>query len=207
MTARILRSAIAGIHDFEAQAATHAVEMREWRAHQERVSADEAAGVIGIERHWPLKRPTAHPAVEAAVNEKSEMDFDLIEDGPTADDLLRLKKEALSQIVHQAEHAAISSIVPLGKQRFRDIRRQEIEAADIERAAEDGGLLKMAATAIGLRGRRDRTQAETDFLEQHQDEQSRIRAIQRAAAEAQHDIEDLTSETVDAWSVPDLSAF
>jgi hypothetical protein len=231
MTARILKSSIGSIEDFPARAAAFAVEMKEWRAHDARMRADEVKGVTGIEKHWAHPRPTAHPLIEAAVNENSEMDYELVDDGPTAEQILRMKKNDLLSKIHQAESAAIGKIFPYGKQRFLNIRENEIRSAiaiiEFEnaraavRAAEEAaalefannGFLKSVSEAIGLRKTRiaspppiaqQRAIAPEDdaFLKEQDDRRSKIEAIQYASAKAQHDIEDLSADTIDAWQAP-----
>ncbi len=233
MTARILKSSIIGIDDFAARAAEFAVELKEWRAHDARVKADEAAGVIGIEKHWSHPRPTAHPLVEAAVNENSEMDYELVDDGPTAEQILRTKKNDLLRQIQQAEHDAIGAVVPHGKQMFFNIRENKIradvavlefeEARAAVRAAEaealafaDSGFLKSVSKAIGLRKSRTiapppiappRTISPEDdaFLKEQDNRRSKMEAIRYASAKAQHDIEDLSADTVDSWRTPALN--
>lgn len=229
MTHRILQSAIAGIVDFPAKAAAHAVEMKAWRAHMARVKDDEAAGVTGIDKHWPLKRPSSHPLVEAAVNENDEMDFDLVDDGPTPEQVLRARKDALLRDVIHLEQAALAELAPFGKRRLliqregdilaahRDrVRRNEemahAEHAQLVREHHDVGLIKSAASAIGLRKEPVMPPIvapvmppdDAGYVAEQAELRRRSEAIARAAAQAQHDIEDLTAETVDAWRAPDF---
>lgn len=231
MTVQILKSSISGIDDFAASAAAFAVEMKEWRAHDARVKVDEAAGVTGIEKHWFHPRPTAHPLIEAAVNENSEMDYDLVDDGPPAEQVLRTKKDDLLRQIQQAEHAAIGTVVPHGKQMFFNIRENKIRAAvaaiefeeasaAVRAAAEaatlafaDSGFLKSVSKAIGLRKPHTiapppiappRTIAPGDdaFLKEQDDRRSKMEDIRYASAKAQHDIEDLSADTIGSWRAP-----
>lgn len=132
MTAKILKSKIAGIHDFPATVAAHAVEMRDWRAHMARVKEDETNGVVGIDKHMPHPRPSSHPIVESAVNENNEADFEIVDDGPTPEMVLSAKKTTLMIAVDQAEQRAIAATSPFGKRRLFNIRESKIRAADVE---------------------------------------------------------------------------
>jgi hypothetical protein len=61
MKQKIAASAIAGIKDFAAVAASHAVEMKAWRQHMARVKQDEKNDVPIERRHVAYPRPRAHP--------------------------------------------------------------------------------------------------------------------------------------------------
>lgn len=203
MTARINRSAIAGIADFPAEAARFAVEMKNWRAHMARVKQDEVAGVTGIEKHVAHPRPSAHPVVEAAVNENCEMDYELVDDGPSPNQVLAHKKAELARAVGLAEHAAIGAVVPHGKRRLLSHRENVIRIAHAPRSK---GIIKSAATAIGLMKNEDPVMSTEDaaFLQDQAQRQQMIEDIELKAAQAYHDIEDLTLETIDAWQTPDF---
>lgn len=202
MTACINKSAIAGLHDFPALAAAFAVEMKNWRAHMVRVKQDEAAGVTGIEKHVAHPRPSAHPAVEAAVNENAEMDYEIVDDGPSPDQVLAHKKAELSQRVVLAEHAAIGAVVPHGKRRLLSHQENAISSAHAPRPL---GLIKSVATAIGLLDAGPTMSAEdAAFIKEQARQRQKIEAIELKAAQAYHDIEDLTLETLDAWQIPDF---
>lgn len=205
MTARILKSSLAGFADFAATAATHAVEMKNWRAHMARVQQDEAAGVTGIDRHWPHPRPSAHPLVEAAVNENDEMDFEIVDDGPTPDQVLRARKNELLGEVYRLEQIAIAAIVPPGKRRFLNLRESEIVSDHAERLrTHNDGILKAAASAMGLRKEPEMSEADAAYLNEQMQRRQKIAAVEAAAAQAMHDIEDLTAETIGAWQIPDF---
>lgn len=45
---------------------------------------------------------------------------------------------------------------------------------------------------------------DTKHLEEQKARREKIQAIARAAAQAQHDVEDLTAETIGDWKVPDF---
>ena len=201
MTAKILKSAIAGIRDFPARAAAHAVEMKNWREHMARVKDDEAKGVTGIEKHWPHPRPDAHPLVEAAVNENCDMDYELVDDGPTPDQVLREMKNRLIETVSQLERTAIEAVAPPGKWRLLNMRENSIIEAQAERMKEVG-VVASVATAIGLKKPPGLSEEDAAHISAQNDLRRKIQSIQRSAAQAHSDIEDLTAETIDGWQMP-----
>jgi hypothetical protein len=205
-------SAVAGIRNFAAAAAAHAVEMRAWRAHMARVKEDEKDDVPIERRHVAYPRPRAHPMVEHAVDENDEVNFEVVDDGPTAAELLAARKAALMSEVSIAENKAVDAIVPPGKRRLFNLRESEISAADQEKrialTVSNSGLLKkitgnaLTADQIAAKIEADRPAEDTALLQAQKERRARIEAIERAAAQAQHDIEDLTAETVGSWKLP-----
>jgi hypothetical protein len=203
---------------FDVMVAAHAHEMKNWRAHMARVADDEKNGVTGIDRHVSYPQPEAHPMVAAAVNENDEPDYEIVDDGPTPAQIFEAKKAALLNAVSQAEFAAIEAVVPMGKRRMFAYRETAILAADQQLAAAlapaPPGLLQSLATKIGLVDQEpvdivsdvaaQRAPEDTQFLAEQEERRQKIAAIELAAAQAHHDIEDLTPETIDAWQMPDL---
>lgn len=217
MTYRISKIVLerCALGDFAARAATHAVAMKEWRAHMARVKEDEANGVTGIEKHMGHPRPMEHELVEAAVNENDEMDYEIVDDGPTPDQVLRGRKDDLLAEVARAEHAALETIAPAGKRRLLNIRHDDIRTADRGRALkilQNRSKLSKAATAVGLLDPIDidaevakmRPAEETELLEQISIREQRFAVVQRLAAQASHDIEDLTIDSINDWKMPDF---
>jgi hypothetical protein len=211
MTYRIAKSQI--FPGFEVAIAAHAKEMRDWRAHMIRVREDENNGVTGIDRHVAHPRPGAHPLVEAAVNENDVADYEIVDDGPTPEQILTSKKNNLMNDVSVAEASAIAAISPpLGKQRLLSMRENDIRVADgkIMDEIQRPGLLAAAAVAVGISKPVDtmaevlrrRPAEDTKFLEEQADRRERTSKINRAAAQMHSDIEDLTLETIDAWKMP-----
>lgn len=205
MKHQILASEIAGIADFPAGAAAHAVEMKAWRAHQRRVEADQKNGVPKAEAHWPQPQPRAHPLVERAVDENDEANFEIVDDLP--DPLIAKKAQLLDQ-VSRAEVAAIAAVAPPGKRRLHALRENDIRAADgrlfAELQAGNGGILRSALSADEMqRAVVDaRNPDDTKHLADQDDRRARIAEIERKAAQAHHDIEDLTTETIGSWKPP-----
>ena len=202
-------SAIASIKDFAAAAASHAVEMRSWRAHMARVNEDAANDVPKERRHVAYPRPRAHPLVERAVDEKDEVNFEIIDDGPTAAEKLAARKDALWNEVSIAENKAIDAVIPPGKRRFFNLRESAIQEDDQAKAialsASSSGLLKkitgnaLTADQIAAQIEAERPAEDTALLKAQKERRARIEA---AAAKAHHDIEDLTAETVGSWKLP-----
>lgn len=81
------------------------------------------------------------------------------------------------------------------------------------------GLIAKAATALGLKSEaeevklldpqfeieRVRSASDSQHLQDQADRAAKIESIQRAAAQAHSDVEDLTIDTVDAYQVPDFT--
>ena len=88
-----------------------------------RVNEDAANDVPIERRHVAYPRPRAHPLVERAVDEKDEVNFEIVDDGPTAAEKLAAHKDALWNEVSIAENKAIDAVVPLGKRRFFNLAR------------------------------------------------------------------------------------
>lgn len=217
MTYRISKTVLerCDLGDFAARAAAHAVAMKDWRAHMALVKNDEDKDVPAIERHMPFPRPIEHELVEAAVNERDEMDYKVVDDGPTPDQVLQEKKSQLLLAIAHAETAALETIVPAGKRRLLNMQHNDIRAADMERAAkivEGRGKMAKAVTAVGLISAPDleaevakaRPAEETEQLDRHAEREKKFAAIHRAAAQAAHDVEELTPDNIDSWKAPDF---
>jgi hypothetical protein len=212
MKQQIPASAIAGIKGFSVVAAAHASEMKSWRAHTARVAEDKKNDVPIERRHVAYPRPRAHPLVESAVDENDEVNFEIIDDGPTAEEKLAARKAELLHAVSIAENKAIDAVVPLGKRRLFNLREAAILEADRARSVSllesNSGLLKkitgaaMSADQIAARVEAERPAGDTTFLLEQKQRSDRLAAIQLGAAQAHHDIEELTAETVGSWKLP-----
>jgi hypothetical protein len=157
-------------------------------------------------------RPRAYSWVEHAVDEKDEVNFEIVDDGPTAEERLAARKAELINEVAIAENKAIDAVVPPGKRRLFNLRESSIQVADqakaVALAASSIGLLKRLTGAtitpdqIAARIEAERPADDTAHLQAQQQRRARIEAIQLAAAQAHHDIEDLTAETIGSWKLP-----
>lgn len=214
MTYRVAKSQM--FDGFEARVAAHAFEMKHWRGHMAQVAEDQKNDVEPMKRHVAHPRPASHPLVEACVNENDLADYEIVDDGPSAEQILDDQKEHLIGQISIAERDAIVAVVPAGKQRLFDIRELDIRQADSKIISElqKPGFVAAALAAVGIAKMIDfsielpkrRPAEDTRFLGEQTARRERIVAIQRKAAQAHHDIEDLTADTIGAWVMPDLNS-
>lgn len=214
MTAKINKSTIDAFPaQFDLVVAEHAGLLRHWREHMARVEAQKDKDVAPIDRFQPFERPRASDLVESAINEKFEADYEVIDDSAT---VIELKKRELIGRVQQLEGEAILAIVPAGKQRLMAMREEQIREADSALGAEllagakKPGLIKRLlgdteTVDISASIEEIRPAADTEFLAELKEVRRRVRAINFIAAQAMHDIEDLTVDTVGQWKEPDFS--
>ncbi len=218
MTAKILKSQVS--QDFELAVANYAQAMREWRAHMKRVEADAKNGVEGIEKHEPYARPYAPELIDAAVDEEGNPDYEIVDDGPTPEQILVAKKSVLFQAVLQAEAAAGEKIVPTGKRRLFNLQESSIYESDAKLAADlrkkkKGRIAKVWDAALGKDVdavaveeadiRAARPKKDTDHLDAQAGRREKLNALAMKSAQALADIQDLTADNVDAWKMPDFT--
>lgn len=214
MTYKIARSrAGAG---FELAVAHHAEHMRDWRKQESLVARDIANKVSIEDAHAPFPRPRSREEIEAAVNENDEPDFEIVEDGPTPDQILQAKKYELLQKIAVAEQDAIAAAsLPLGKRRAANLLESDILAADASRTAEikPPGLTKKVLAAVGLVDmpapedvaaavRTARPDEHNDHIDAQEDRRRRVDGIIRQASAMMSDVEDLTLDTIEKWQMP-----
>jgi hypothetical protein len=212
MKQKIPASAVAGITNFAVVAASHAVETKAWRAHMARVTDDQRNDVPIERRHVAYPRPRAHPMVERAVDENDEVNFEVVDDGPTAAELLAARKAELLNAVSFAEAKAIDAIAPVGKRRLFNMRESTIRESDQLVAgalyAKNSGFIKkligvvLDDKQIAAKIEAERPIEDTKHLQEQEERRARVAAIQLVAAKAHHDIEDLTAETISGWKLP-----
>ncbi|CCE07324.1 exported hypothetical protein [Bradyrhizobium sp. STM 3843] len=212
MKQKIPASAIAGIKNFHVAAAAHAAEMRSWRAHMARVEDDQKNDVPIERRHVAYPRPRAHPLIESVLDENDDLNFEVVDYGPTTAERLAARKAELMSEVSLAESRAIDAVVPPGKRRLFNLRETAIRTADNAKATElfeaNSGLLKKITGAvlttdqIAARVEAERAPEDTTLLKAQDERRERIAAIEMAAAQAHHDIEGLTAETIGSWKLP-----
>lgn len=205
MTVQIKRSQVGPNFEIEVAAFVH--DLRGWREHMSRVERDKKnQDLPDIERHMAHPRPVYPAIVEAAVNENGDADYVLIDDLPTADHILAGKKRALMHAVSISEAEAFNQVCPAGKRRLFSIREDEILAADSKIAA--GVQMSWLKRAVGAQPdieaeiKAKRSPEDAAHLEDQKRRREQTRTIERIAAQAMHDIEDLTTETVDGWTAP-----
>lgn len=217
MTAKISKTIVDNFPEFDRIVAEFAEQLRHWRDHQaiaDQQEAEIAAGkeIPPIERYTRFDRPRAAQVVESAINEKFEPDYEVVEDPAE----LPRKKSALIARVQELEGAAVLAIVPAGKQRLMAMREEQIKEADnalgaeLVAGAKKPGLIKRLlgdteTVDIGASIEELRPVPDTEFLAELKEVRRRVRAISLIAAQAMHDIEDLTADTIGQWKEPDFS--
>jgi len=213
MTAKIYKSAIDAFPNFDLAAAEHADKLRHWRAHMAKVEAEKGNDRIApIDRHQPYERPRAHNLIEAAIDDKFNVAYEVIDDSSAT---LAAKKQQLIERVTGAEREAIAAVLPPGKSRLYMMREASIQEEDgarasllagqqkpglIQRLTGGGGDFDLAAAVA-----EQRPAADTKFLQEMQELRRRVKAIDLIAAQAMHDVEDLTLDTIGQWKMPDFS--
>lgn len=217
---KIAKSFLKANPQFDVAVAEHAERVRHWRAHMKRVEEDKAKGdkVAPIDRHQPYDRPRAPDLVDSCVDENGKVSYELEDDSA---EMLRQQKNQMIARVAELEAAAISAIVPPGRLRLLNLREGEIAAADSERAKmliegrKKPGLLKKLANSVAGGDEEpfdlaaaiaeQRPEEDNLLLAEQAERRARVAAIEKIAAQAMHDIEDLTVDTVGQWKEPDFS--
>ena len=118
---KIMKSQVAPT--FAADVARYAQEMTDWKSHMARVQADKAAGVPKQKAFAPYPAPVADPTVAGAIDANGKPNFQIVDDGPTPDQVVAAKKAALITQVRMAEQEAVARIVPPFKRRAFDSAR------------------------------------------------------------------------------------
>ena len=205
--------------EYELAVAEFAEAMRNWRAHMEKVKKDDEDGVQGIDRHTPYPRPVAPEIVDRAVDEDGKPDYEIVEDGPTAEQILAHKKAMLLSQIHEAEVVAGEKIVPYAKRRLYMLTESAIRNADVDLAAElkkkkKGRLAKVWDAARGIEVdaiaveaadlREQRPQKDTEHLDAQDERRKRFEELALRAAEAAAEVGDLTADNIDDWKIPDF---
>jgi len=126
--AKILKSQVGPT--FQADVAAYAKEMMDWKAHMAAVAADKAAGVPKEKAHAPFPPPIAPADVAAAVDDTGTPNYVIVDDGPTPDQVLAAKKQALISEIQEAEVAQIEKVIPAAKLRAAEFRAADIQVAD-----------------------------------------------------------------------------
>jgi hypothetical protein len=168
----------------------------------------------------PYPRPTAHPWVDACVkfeDGKFAPDFEIVNDDPKPEDILRAKKDELLHNISDNEQVAVRIVqLPPGKQRLVDLISAEIATREARRAE---ALWKEAADNAGGDPAKLPSYAEiekkilAERLPQHVDHLAgiesragRLAEIHRQAAKAMSTVEDLTLDNIDKFVIPTFDA-
>ena len=142
---KILKSHIGP--SFANEVASYGQQLSEWKEHMAHVAADKAANVPKDKAYAPYPAPVAPAEVMSAVDENGHPNYQIVDDGPTPDQVLSAKKQALFDRVSIIEDQAIQKIIPHGKLGILNYRSQQIEAKDTAaiHAAEADANLKASA--------------------------------------------------------------
>lgn len=176
-------------------------------------AAFAAAGAAWGELHKahldPYPRPNALVDVEAACRfdgEKFVEDYEVINDDPTPEQILRRKKDDLICKVQAAENVAIDKVrLPPGKQRLVNMVMAQITDADdtiarniLKNSTEEEKANLNLADEIAKR----RSPEHKKQLEEIEQRTKTISNIELQAALAMSEIEDLTTDNVDGYALP-----
>ena len=154
--------------------------------------------------------PTNHPLISAAVDAKGAISYELVDDSPTPDQVLQTKKQALFEQVSIAEFEAKQKVMPVGKQRLMNLKRSDIYIEDEKRSNEQ--IEAINSSPEKARGamnaalehpdfhRKARDKKSNEFLDDFDAKRVAIEKIERWGAQLHSDIEDLTLDTIDAWT-------
>lgn len=150
--------------------------MREYNAHLEGVRADAENEVLAPEDRRVAFPP---PYVDPLIMQAASEGYEII--GPSLDE----KKAALFAEVKRMESEALQAIIPPAKARHWDFRVREILAAHAPRipTGDDGA-----------------------FVDDIRDRRAKQIEVQRHCAKLEHDIDDLTDETIDSFVIAPFNA-
>ena len=207
MRHKVPKSTSDSFGDFLGKVVAHGAELKQWAEHMDRVARDaKNPNLVEAARHEPYPRPTAPADIEHSVGEDFQPNFEIIDDGLTADQKLAIKKNTLFSVVTAMENAALEAIVPSSKRRFFAIRESEVLASDRDaqlRLMDEGKpMTRKQLDDVALKARSDE---DARFMDEQAERRIKMDDIIRRAAKMHHDIEDLTAENVDAYKPESLS--
>lgn len=197
MTIKIKRSelrnwsgAFATDEDFAEHVRNYAAAVAEYNVHLKGVEADaKNEDLKPEERRVAFPPPDHHPLVKAAAEEGYEIV------GPSLDE----KKAALFAEVRRMESEALQSIIPPAKARHWAFHEADIRAkrhAAMVRTAEGQGQTFTIIVGDG----------DDLFMQDMEARRARQVVASRYAAKLEHDIDDLTDETVDSFAIAPFDA-
>lgn len=204
MTLKVPKSQVEGI-DFAAAVEEHVAALRAHEEHMAKVRAEE--GKKPEEREYEAyPAPTAHPLVDGAVRRVEgggfAADYVVEDDGPTAEERFARKRNDLLSAVTSAETKARAAVIAPGK-----VRLHAIKVADLAAKARERDRVKLlrrenpgdaVADAPQMTADDQRFAAEAEAIEK------RLDAINRHGAMMHAEIDDLTAETVDGWTMKEF---
>ena len=193
--------------NFESYVEAYSREFLAWKDHQEHVATNKF--------YTPYPPPTADSLVMESVDSNGKPNYQIEDDTDVVQqENLANKKELLISAVRQKEKDEIARIIPDGKRRAFDLRQDKIVAADSEREARIYAEQPVGMFLwLGIGPKKDAAKAKADavaqrtpddakFMEDQILRRNKISAIERAAAEMESTIEDLTISNIDDWRMP-----
>ena len=199
---------------FATDVARYASELSDWKAHMAKVEADKAAGVPKEKANAPFPPPDASPSVKAALDENGKPNFQIVDDGPSRDQVLAEKKKELITSVMIAADQASNRVWPAGKRKLASMKHMSIIKADGDRTnailAKSNGIFsafigtKKTLDQATAEAQAQRTPEDAKFAADIEARRAKIEEIEKASAQMQSDIEDLTIDNVDQWKMTQL---
>lgn len=178
MKHRFPLSAVRGA-DVAGTVASFLAEHAQWREHMRNVRATP-------ETHQAYPAPDPSRMVALAIDWDAAgipfENFEVFDDGPTPEEMLAKKRDDLSTAVTNAETIARAAVMAPGKARLHWIKVSDIAA----------------------KNPKERTPDEEKFAAEAAEIEKRLDAINRHGAMMHAEIEDLTAETIDGWTMKEF---
>lgn len=231
----------AGIEDVHEAVTSYAEAVRRWTEHHERVQSDalrpQAPEPIpgdflenqafetayqqwareAEERHQAYPMDQHHPAIMAAIRVDGgtvRPDYELVDDTPSPEAVLRSKKDALLGTILQEETRRKEAVSPPGRTRFMMLQLRGVQKRDQDRMSEYLEGLNLAGLKVGSAEQKDALRRSVDYKVDHgrtpedqrlmdtfEDLQAQQARVDDRAAELMGEVEDLTSSNVDSWKL------
>ena len=211
MTFKVLKSVASRIHNFDAAVQAHSYEMKQWRAHMERVRKDAGDPSIPPEhKHAAYPAPHAHEIIASSVDENDLPAYEIINDDLSAEETLSRKKAEFLAEAARAEALELVAVNPPGKRRLNNLRETDIRAADQQRYAEavekNKGLMKslgfVSRVDVYAEVERARDPDDTAHIRSQDVIRRKEEEIHRRYAKIMSGIEDLTVDNFGEWKLP-----
>lgn len=224
---QIASSQATAIGDYQSKVAAFAVEMTVWQQHSAKVGREE-----GFEAYPPPHaHKLIWQAIALADDGVSWIPhFVIKDDAPDAEVLLRGRKNALlAQVVAMEANQSVT-IFPPGKRRLYELKEGAVIARDRERrktieeeeaaarqdamsrlspeeasdAAKVAAILSSGKTPdqVAYETINGRSKEDTDFMAGYTAIRDAMNAAMMHSAQVCSDIEDLTAETIEGWTIP-----
>ena len=212
MTLSVKLSAIAGlglnVEEFGKRVARFASEFEVWKNHMAEVAAGRAEKYPGPTEHELIVKAIA--VTEGKGRTSASPAFTIVDDTPTADDLLPAKKEHKARALLEIERVERERILP-PPLLVRKINRQINKALSTRETDEENLLAKIKSTPpsqykgneavvlANLEAKPARTPEDERVLADNARVGERLDKLDTWVANKLAEIHDLTTETVDAW--------